>query len=121
MILITPLDLQKTNEAAEILQQHLYKWHPLAELSEAVGLSTYRLNKLFKHVFDRTVYQYEFELKMAEGLRLLMQMEEPVKNIASRVGYKKANHFTEAFERFYDCKPTDVKKIASVHLFPKRK
>jgi len=69
----------------------------VCELASRVNLSASRLSRLFKNETGIGLGEYITELRLLHAARLLAATGDPVKCIASAVGYHHSSSFVRAF------------------------
>jgi AraC-like DNA-binding protein len=102
-------DVERLNEAKDIVSAHLQSPFSLTELARKTGLNDFKLKKGFKLLFGNTVFGFLFDLRMDTAYALL-QTHKSVNEVAEIVGYKNAHHFTAAFKKKYNMLPSRVSK-----------
>jgi AraC-like DNA-binding protein len=65
----------------------------LADLATAASLSTFHMLRAFKDLHGVTPYEYLQRRRLAAGLRLLNATDEPIREIAGRVGFADVRSF----------------------------
>lgn len=104
-------DVERLQEAKQIIAQNLQTPCSLIELARKTGLNDFKLKKGFKALFGHTVFGYLFELRMDNAYRLL-QDGKSVSEVAEIIGYKNPHHFTAAFKKKFGFLPSMVAKMA---------
>jgi len=86
--------------------------HPLqvADLAAAAGLSPARFHARFQAELGQTPMDYVRERRLALGRRLLSHGDQPVAEIARRVGYASPSAFTAALVRHDGCTPSALRR-----------
>jgi AraC family transcriptional regulator len=51
------------------------------------------------------VHAYLLRIRLAHAAKLLRETSQPIKQIATSVGYAHTNHFSTAFQRAYGISP----------------
>ncbi|MDT3403874.1 helix-turn-helix transcriptional regulator [Mucilaginibacter terrae] len=100
-------DLQKLQAVKQLLEQNIKTPHSLNELAKKSGLNDFKLKKGFKETYGHTVFGYLAELRMQKAQSLL-QSGLTVSEVADTVGYKNAHHFTVAFKKRFNLRPSEV-------------
>lgn len=98
--------LNKIQQARELLHSNLQNPCSLIDLAHQVGTNENYLKKHFKLVFGNTVYGYIHELRMQQAHSLLMNQEKTVHEVALLSGYKHVNHFVTAFKKYFGYSPS---------------
>lgn len=97
---LSPLELERSLDAASRLALRLAQPPGVAEMAQEVGLSSTRLRLAFRQLFGCGVYGYVKALRL-EAARLALAEGRQVKAAALSVGYTKPGHFAREFrERF---------------------
>jgi AraC-like DNA-binding protein len=87
---------------------------PIENLAKEYNISPSTLQRQFKAIFNKTIYQYYLEQKMALGLTMLEEKNVSVSEIAHRLGYQKINSFSNMFKKHYDILPSEVHKTETI-------
>ena len=93
----------RVRRVLEALQQS--SRYGVRELASFVHLSASRLSRLFKDETGVGLGEYIAELRMRHAASLLAATEEPVKCIASAVGYHHSSSFVRAFNSRFSENP----------------
>jgi AraC-like DNA-binding protein len=101
--------LKKLYVVKEVIEQDLSKNYSLKELALLAGMNEFELKKEFKRVFKTTVNKYVKSKKMKHADLLLKNTQETVYEIAEKIGYKNATHFSAAFKKYYGVTPKNVR------------
>jgi AraC-like DNA-binding protein len=109
-------DVEKMHLAREILLENLEAPLSLKDLAHRVGTNEYNLKKYFKEVFGMTVFGYLHDVRMQQSREELTVPDNKIADIAQRIGYKHATHFTAAFKKHFGFLPTKF-RIGLLNLF----
>ncbi|SDM35743.1 helix-turn-helix transcriptional regulator [Pedobacter antarcticus] len=99
----------KMENAREILLSQGESQYSLRTLAHMVGTNEYNLKKNFKLVFGTTVYGYLNQHKMEEARSILLKGGTNVAEVAQKMGYKHATHFSSAFKKYFGYLPARLK------------
>lgn len=102
-------DIEKIYEARRILLASFAHPPTIVELSRAVGINDFKLKCGFREVFNQTIYECLFEYKMELAVKLLLDTDKSIAEVAGGCGYEYASHFTTAFKRRFGMTPTDFR------------
>jgi AraC family transcriptional regulator len=69
------------------------------ELAALCGISCRHLRRLFKHTTKQTLHVYGRDAWVAKAKSLLCDTDQPLKEIASRMGFNDPGSFSAAFRR----------------------
>ena len=84
----------------------------LEGVSKAVALSHSSLTQLFKNELEMTPIEYVWYHRIVVAKKFLAFTELPIKEIASRCGFKTTQHFSRKFEESIGCTPTTYRTVA---------
>ncbi|MUH01245.1 response regulator [Scytonema sp. UIC 10036] len=102
---IFPDNFPQLNPVFQFIEENYNKQINLSDVAEAVGYSTAYLTNLVKRQTNKTVYNWIVERQMVEARMLLLKTDEPVNQIAAKVGYPDAGHFIRRFRQIYSISP----------------
>jgi AraC-like DNA-binding protein len=102
-------ELDKMYKVKELLTAQLDSQFSLRSLAHMVGTNEFNLKRDFKVAFGTTVFSYLNAYKMASARRMLMEKELSVAEVAEKMGYKYATHFSSAFKKFFGYLPNRIK------------
>ena len=96
-------DIEKIYKIADLLY-HTDRKYTLQELSEKFKISTYKLDKGFKQIYNHSVLHHRLEEKMRLALRLVHDKQYNIKQVASMLDYYPQN-FVRAFKNRFGYTP----------------
>lgn len=105
-------DREKLFAVREYIKQHYTDELSLHKLALLFQLNEFKLKKGYKQLFNTTVFDNIFQLRMQEAKRLLETGEHSVADVAYAVGYSSPNNFATAFQRMFQFPPSHVIKRA---------
>ncbi len=103
-------EIEKMQQAREILHLNLQNPCSLIDLAHRVGTNENYLKKHFKQVFGNTVYGYVQEMRMQQAKNMLMQDDYDINEVARLSGYKQTHYFIAVFKKYFGYAPTQIKK-----------
>lgn len=87
-------------EAAKcLMMEKIYGDLDINSIATAVGISTSKLNEIFKTYTSMTPYQYYIHIKIHAAKSLLEQGDLSVKEVAYRLGFDDQYHFSRLFKK----------------------
>ncbi len=89
----------------EMMEQHLEEPLSRTALARQAGLSTRRLERLFRKYLNRSPARYYLELRLHRARLLLLQTTMSVMNVALACGFVSASHFTKCYRAFFGRTP----------------
>ena len=118
-----PLNLKKEEmdkmvAARDILINTAGEQLSLRSLAHLVGTNEFNLKRDFKIAFGSTVYNYLNRHKMEQARLMLKEEDVSIAEVASKLNYKYATHFSVAFKKYFGYLPSRVKsRKLSIMLF----
>ena len=80
------------------------------QLAEMLHYHPYHLNRLFRSHMQCTLHRYIMRVKLEKAAQLLQQTQLPVFEIAHRVGFENADHFTKCFSQKFGISPSRFRR-----------
>lgn len=104
---------EKWSDVTSVLQyiQHNYQTLTLSGLADMFHYSEPHLCTLIKQNTGLTFTQLIKKLRLSEAVDLLLNTSMKVGEIADRVGYNSADHFSRVFRSTYEMSPQEYRKI----------
>jgi AraC family transcriptional regulator len=84
----------------------------LVSISQAAGLSEFHFSRLFKDATGTTPFRFVTRARMERAKQLLAKTRLPICEIAQRVGYHKASHFSARFRAVLGCSPNACRNLS---------
>lgn len=92
------------------LQLHYLNLPGIKELARIFATNEFRLKKVFRERFGRGIFSFAQELRLQHAHELLASGGSTVVEVAETLGYSHANHFTNAFRKYFGYPPSKLKK-----------
>lgn len=102
----TPSEEEKIRTAKDILIHSCQSPPSLFEMAKSVGLTHTRLNRGFRKLFGKTVFQYLRDYRLQKARTLLLETELSVTDIAHEFGFSDNSHFSRQFFKTYGIQPS---------------
>jgi PAS domain S-box-containing protein len=102
---IFPTCSPQLNKVFQFIEDNYHQPINLCNVAQAVGYSPTYLTNLVKRQTKRAIHGWIVERRMTEARSLLLKTDEPVNQIAAKVGYPDAGHFTRQFCQLYKMPP----------------
>jgi AraC-like DNA-binding protein len=99
--------------AKYLMESNVYGEIDIPSISEQLGMSTSRLNEIFKTYTSMTPYQYYIHIKIHKAESLLEQEDLPVKEVAYKMGFEDQYYFSRLFKNKTGVAPSDWKQYIS--------
>jgi AraC-like DNA-binding protein len=81
-----------------LMEENIYGELNLGGICEELGVSQSQLNEAFKAYTAMTPYRYFISIKIHKAKELLERMDAPIKEVASRLGFKDEYYFSRLFK-----------------------
>ncbi len=102
-------EVLKLEQAKKVIENNINTPLTIKELSDCIGLNTFKLKTGFKEVYGTTIFGYLRNLRMEKAAELMTESEKVI-DIAYEVGYSNPSHFAAAFRRKYGINPKEYLK-----------
>ena len=109
-IKLTRADIDGLKKVKAIIAKDFKMHTTIVGLAQEVGINDYKLKKGFKELFDVTIYDYLYKVRMEKARELLDEPDISIKEIAKTVGYRSASSFIEAFKKMFGETPSSWRK-----------
>lgn len=102
----------KAAEIASYINRHFadHVVENTATLASKFFVSEKTLMRLARLAFSQPLHKKVIELRLLNGLKLLMTTHRPINEIALLVGYNDAHYFSRAFKRFMGVTPNMISR-----------
>ena len=91
-----------------------YKTITLAELARRVSLSERQTERLLLKHYGQSFIQKKTEARMSAASQLLCETNTSIADIAEDLGYSSAEHFSNAFRKYYKTSPKAFRKTSGL-------
>jgi len=81
----------------------------LSEISNQIGLNTFKLKKEFKAFFGVPVFKYLQNERLSFAHKMIRNQDSTVQEAAWHVGYDSLSSFSNAFEKKFGYRPSQIK------------
>ncbi len=110
--MLHPQDEKMTEQARERLLSNLEEPPCLCDLARSVGMSHPKLNRCFKQMYGKTVFQCLRYERLNKAKELLEEQRISVTETAFQVGYDSLSHFSQAYKKQFGVLPSNYRKVA---------
>jgi AraC-like DNA-binding protein len=100
-------------KAKYLMASNIYGALNLPSIAGQIGISTSRLNEIFKQFTSMTPYQYYIHIKIHKAGDLLTQEDLSVKEAAWRMGFEDQYYFSRLFKNKTGIVPSEWKKYSN--------
>jgi AraC-like DNA-binding protein len=106
----TTTDLERAQHASYLILADLETQFTATELVRKVGTNVYTLKIAFRHLFGCSLFRFGEQARMDYARQLLLDGRLNVSEVALRVGYPDVPNFSNAFKRFFNIRPTELRR-----------
>ena len=101
----------KLNEQMRLYIEHnITKNIKVAEIAKTFSLSVEHTIRIFKKIYKITPHQYILQSKMRIAMVMLKTTKYSIEEIAEKLNFSSAHHFSTQFKKFLGCKPSLYRK-----------
>lgn len=104
-------EIEKIVDASNYIQNNLATYKSLPSLTNLTGLNASKLQEGFKHLFNKTVNQYVYQMRIDQAKDLLMNTDDSISEIVYKVGLSSKSYFSKIFKDEYGVQPSSFRKI----------
>jgi YesN/AraC family two-component response regulator len=94
----------------QILISDLSSYFTLSFLAKTTGISMLRIKTVYRKAFNKSLPEYQHDLRLKKAAQLLLSTEFSVKEVSYAVGYKNVSNFSESFKKYFGYSPSTLKK-----------
>ncbi|MDB6062766.1 MAG: hypothetical protein JWM78_2869 [Verrucomicrobiaceae bacterium] len=98
------------DQIQQLMHRRIDRELDLADLAQAANLSKFHFVRKFKQLTGHAPIQHFIHLKMQHACQLLDTTHEPIKRIASNVGYDDPHYFSRLFKRVIGVSPQQYRQ-----------
>jgi two-component system, response regulator YesN len=102
-------EAQQLQSVKDFIDKHYMENITLESCSSMMFINPYYFSSLFKKHTNMNFKQYLTEVRMKQAVKLLLQTDLMVYEIAERVGYNNARQFSDMFKKQFGKLPQDYK------------
>lgn len=98
-------DVEKLFEIKNYILKNITNAPTIKELAREAAFSESKLQKTFRQVFGKSIYQYALYEKMLMAQNMLRSKKYSVSEVGYELGYSNLSHFTRAFRKQFGVNP----------------
>ncbi len=102
-------EAQQMKFVKEYIEQHYSENITLESIASIVFMNPYYFSSFFKKHTNENFKQYVTDIRMKQAVKLLLQTDLMVYEIAEQVGYNNARQFSDMFKKSYGKLPQEYK------------
>lgn len=103
-------DQEKIKKAIRYIQENFYKPISINEISKMIGFSEHYFCRFFKKRTGLTCVEYINTYRINQAVRLLLECDKPIIEIAFEVGFEDLSYFIRVFKRVKQISPLKFRK-----------
>ncbi|WP_420147680.1 helix-turn-helix transcriptional regulator [Spirosoma sp.] len=107
---LRPDEAEKLHKLRTYLEANFLSELSLAQLSRVCLLNEFKVKKGFRQLFGTTVFSYVRKLRMDYASRLLRNYNVSIDDVADKLGYEHAQHFSIAFKKYVGITPSQYQQ-----------
>jgi two-component system response regulator YesN len=108
-LLFTGKEGQQLKLVKDYIEQHYEENITLESMAAMLYMNPYYFSSFFKKHTNENFKHYVTEIRMKHAVKLLLNTDMLVYEIADRVGYHNARHFSDMFKKHYGKLPQEYK------------
>lgn len=106
-------------DATSLLVEEAFLYHydeiTLESLAAQMGLGIRQAERYLKTHYNKTFQEKKTEARMSAAVTMLKDEKNSVSEIALALGYSSVEHFSNAFKRYYQNTPSQMRKTIRKH------
>ncbi len=106
----------RLSKVFQYIEENYHQQINLSDVARAVGYSHAYLTNLVKRQTKRSVHDWIVERRMTEARYLLLNTDETVNRIATKVGYVDAGYFIRLFRQIHQLPPKEWRNKSRIQL-----
>jgi two-component system response regulator YesN len=106
---LSPCDLCTIEGTIAYIDRHYRERLSADQLSVEFNISKSKLQAGFQEMTGLTLHNYILKVRVDKAKRLLKDTNDPVKSIASAMGFKRPSHFIYTFKEFTSQTPSEYR------------
>lgn len=100
---------RQVHQAIKLIHEEPASEWSLSTLSERVGMSRATLVRHFQDTIGIAPMAYVMNWRILKAYNLIKDSSFTLENIAESVGFMSANTLSKAFQRYYNCTPSELR------------
>jgi YesN/AraC family two-component response regulator len=101
---------QRIHKALHYIHEQYARPISLVEVADHVNLSAEYFSRLFKEKTGENFSVHLMMIRLQQAQKLLRETDYKVGDIANRIGYSSASHFSKLYKKYMGINPEDVRK-----------
>lgn len=107
---------QKVSDVLNYINNHLADNLNIRQLSEQFGISFFHFHRILKAYLNEPLGSYINRIRLETAIKLIRYSDEPISDIAQRIGYNDCSAFSKAFSKEFGLSPQQYKSNNTIVL-----
>jgi AraC family transcriptional regulator len=100
---------KKVDDVLLYIHNHLNENITIKELAEYAGISFFHFHRILKGALDEPIASYIDKVRLDTAVKLIRYSDEPIQDIAAKIGYYDVSSFSKAFSKEFGIPPHEFK------------
>jgi AraC-like DNA-binding protein len=109
-----PSHLGRVHDAMDRIEESCRQPLSLTDLADSVGFSPFHFLRVFRRATGTTPHQYLIGARLRLAVRMLLDTERPITEIAYDVGFQDLSNFVRTFHRVVGCSPGTYRRTGGL-------
>ncbi len=108
-------DEVRIKDAILYIQQHYTEQVSLDDIADSIHVSKSECCRCFKRAVNVTPFEYLMRYRILQAADKILQNDRETSSIselASSVGFNNTSYFNKLFKKYFDCTPTEFRKMS---------
>jgi AraC-like DNA-binding protein len=107
---LTHSDKEKIRQARNLLLQNIAEPPTITRISRSVAINENKLKKGFREMYGKSIYNYLLTHRIEKAIEMMEKGDYSIDEIAGKIGYADAAHFSRAFKNVKGIPPGQYRK-----------
>jgi transcriptional regulator GlxA family with amidase domain len=108
--LLNEREIELIEKINHIFLSDLSSYFSLSFLAKSTGTSMLQVKTVFRKAFNKSVQEFQHDLRLKRAARLLLTTRSSVKEVTYAVGYKNVSNFSASFKKYFGYSPSVLKE-----------
>ncbi|MCH9814120.1 MAG: AraC family transcriptional regulator [Epsilonproteobacteria bacterium] len=92
------------------IETHIHESMDIEQLAKVAGYSPYHFSRIFKQETGENIAAMIKRLKLACGVKQLLNLDMPITEVGQETGYETPSSFNKVFKQTFGCSPSEYRK-----------
>lgn len=113
MTSVQNVSIEKT---VKYIESNLNESMDIEKLAKVAGYSPYHFSRIFKQATGENIASMVKRLRLALGVKQLLNLDMPVTEVGQETGYETPSSFNKVFKQTFGCSPSQYRKQRQENL-----